>query len=36
MVSSVKLLIINDASPAAKVTRIERAGREDGLCLNLK
>jgi hypothetical protein len=35
MVSSVKLNINKDASPAAKVTRIKRVGRGNGLCLNL-
>jgi hypothetical protein len=34
MVSSVKLNINKDASPAAKVTRIKRVGRGSGLCLN--
>jgi len=36
MVSSMKVLVNKDASPAAKVTRIKRVGRGNGLCLNLK
>jgi hypothetical protein len=34
MVSSVKLVVDKYASPAAKVTRIKRVGRENGLRLN--
>jgi len=35
MVSSMKLNIIKDASPGAKVTRRNRAGQRNGHCLNL-
>jgi hypothetical protein len=35
MVSSMKLNIIKDASPGAKVTRSNRAGQRNGHCLNL-